>query len=197
MGQETSLRSVLRKLSAVEAAARLLGCDIIRLVGGKKVIGRIVETEAYDQSDPSSHSFRGVTKRNAVMFGPAGMTYVYFTYGMHYCMNVVVGKENEGSAVLIRALQPLEGLNLMFNNRKVDKTENLTNGPAKLTQALGIDLKLNAHDLSTPPLTIKLNPPIKDSQIQWSSRIGIREKKDEIKLWRAGIKDNKYISKPL
>ena len=109
MMSDLSLENEFSAMSATEAAARLIGCEIVRTIANQQLIGRIVETEAYDQGDPASHSYRGKTSRNSVMFGPAGRLYVYFTYGMHYCMNVVVGASGYGAAVLIRALEPVAG----------------------------------------------------------------------------------------
>ncbi len=126
-------------LPAPIVARRLLGCQLERNYNGRSLRATIVETEAYDQLDAASHSFKGPSMRNEVMFGPAGRLYVYFTYGMHYCCNIVTGGANEGAAVLIRAVQPIEGLNTMLSLRNV-RGPNLTNGPAKLCQALAIDL---------------------------------------------------------
>src|SRR5882757_7921267 len=92
------------KLPSYEVAPRLLGCELVRELNGQRLVGRIVETEAYDQTDAASHSYKGETPRTSVMFGPAGQLYVYFTYGMHFCMNVVTGEVGHGAAVLIRAL---------------------------------------------------------------------------------------------
>lgn len=195
--EASSLEQVLGQLSATKAAARLLGCDLIRTVDGQQLIGRIVETEAYDQSDSSSHSFQGITNRNAVMFGPAGIAYVYFTYGMHYCINVVVGSKDAGSAVLIRALEPLAGQQIMATNRGTLEPTKLLSGPARLTQALKIDKEFNGHDLSQAPLILRLNPPLKGSQINWGARIGIREDQANIKAWRAVVSNSKYLSRPL
>jgi DNA-3-methyladenine glycosylase len=192
-----NIHKTLTRLSAVEAAARLLGSDILRQVEGRMLSGRIVEVEAYDQSDPASHSFRGVTKRNSVMFGPAGFAYVYFTYGMHHCFNVVIGPKGTGAAVLIRALEPIEGKLLMLTNRKSQVQRNLLNGPARLTQALNIDYSLNGHDLSIDPLRLKLNPPLSDKDIKWGERIGIKEDRGNVKYWRAVISGSKYLSRPL
>src|SRR4051812_36867857 len=111
---------------ANEVAPRLLGSYLVREVNGQKLVGKIVETEAYDQSDVASHSYRGETPRTKVMFGPPGHLYVYFTYGMHYCCNVVTGPPGHGSAVLIRALQPLEGEEVMSQNRHGLTGEQLT-----------------------------------------------------------------------
>src|SRR5690242_17127228 len=102
---------------AVDVALQLLGCYLIRELDGRRLVGKIVETEAYDQTDAASHSFYGSNGRAAVTFGPAGRLYVYFTYGMHYCCNVVTGPEGHGSAVLIRALEPVSGLEKMREQR--------------------------------------------------------------------------------
>ena len=190
-------KHLLGRLSATEAATRLLGCDLIRKVDGHILSGRIVETEAYDESDPTSHSFRGITKRNSVMFADAGVAYIYFTYGMHYCLNIVTGPKEVGSAVLIRALEPLSGIDMMRDRRGVKEPRKLLSGPAKLTQALMIDGSLNGHDLAQAPLILKLNPPLKSSQICWCTRIGIKEEKDKINLWRAVITSSDYLSRPL
>ena len=186
----------LSEMSATEAASRLLGSDLIRNINGKLLVGRIVEVEAYDQDDPASHSFNGKTKRNAVMFGPAGFAYVYFTYGMHFCMNVVVGPEDNAAAVLIRALQPLQGESIMLKNRG-NNHENLLTGPARLAQAFKIDKTLNGHDLRRDPLRLVLNPPLSAKEIKWSKRIGIREEANQDKNWRAVVANSKYLSRPL
>ena len=127
-------------------AERLLGCFFERNLGGRRMLARIVETEAYDEGDAASHSHRGRTARTEVMFGEAGYLYVYFTYGMHYCCNVVTGEAGHGSAVLIRAVEPVEGIDSMEERRGLHG-RNLTNGPAKLCQALGIDRALDGADL--------------------------------------------------
>src|SRR5690242_2435124 len=129
--------------SAPRAAKRLLGCVLERELDGMLVRCRIVETEAYDQTDAASHSYKGRTPRTDIMFGPAGYLYVYFTYGMHYCCNVVVGSEDEGAAVLIRAVEPIEGEGALQVRRPGKTGRELTNGPAKTCQALGIDRRMN------------------------------------------------------
>jgi len=173
-------------------APRLLGCELERTFGNKTVRVRIVETEAYSQTDAASHSYKGRTPRTDIMFGPAGHLYVYFTYGMHYCCNVVTGLEGEGAAVLIRAVEPLEGENILETQRRVQGIS-LTNGPAKLSQALGIDKQLNGHDLSLSPLKLVLRPPLEANMITTTTRIGISQAKDV--PWRFYISDSPYVSK--
>ena len=133
-------RSVLNRDSP--DVARLLLNKVLR-VG--PCAGRIIEVEAYRSDDPASHSFRGRTKRTEVMFGPAGRLYVYFVYGMHWCANVVTGAEGDGQAVLLRALAPIDGLDVMASRR--GRTDRLADGPATLCQALGIDGSFNGVDL--------------------------------------------------
>ncbi len=171
---------------AEQVAPRLLGCLLVREFKGHRLVGRIVETEAYDQSDAASHSYRGRTPRTDVMFGPAGHLYVYFTYGMHYCMNVVCGPEGQGAAVLIRAVEPMEGLEYMVANRGGKTGVQLTNGPAKVCQALGIDRRWNGHNLLEPPFQLVLQPPLPLSQITQTTRIGITKATDV--PWRFYVK---------
>ena len=178
---------------ASEVAPRLLGCVLEREINGRTMRVKIVETEAYDQTDAASHSYKGKTPRTDIMFGPAGHLYVYFTYGMHYCCNIVTGKEGEGAAVLIRAVEPIEGELLMQELRPVSGYD-LSNGPAKLCQALGIDKTLNGHDLSASPLRLIIRPPVAKNEIIQSTRIGISKEKE--KLWRFSLRDNPYVSRP-
>lgn len=154
---------------------------------------KIVETEAYHQSDAASHSYKGKTPRTDVMFGPPGRLYVYFTYGMHYCMNVVTGPEGEGSAVLVRAVEPLSGWDILRSNRPGLPDGQLTNGPAKLCKALGIDTTWNGHDLRMEPLKLQMQPQLEDHEIVQTTRVGISQAQD--KPWRFYIRDNPYISK--
>lgn len=180
---------------SVAVAPRLLGCVLVRtLPDGTRLSGRIVETEAYHQSDAASHSFKGKTPRTEVMFGPPGRAYVYFTYGMHYCVNVVTGAIDEGSAVLIRALEPMEGLEIMAENRGGLTGTLLTNGPAKLCQALSINLSWNGHDLRRGDLMLEIKPPIPTSQIITTTRIGIT--KDAHRPWRFYEAGNRFVSSP-
>ncbi len=177
-------------LPAVDAARRLLGCILEQEIDGQTVRVMIVETEAYDQTDAASHSFNGRTPRTDVMFGPAGYLYVYFTYGMHYCCNVVTGVEGEGSAVLIRAVQPLVGEEILVKRRHKNGLE-VTNGPAKLCQALGITKDMNGHDLQKTPLKLLLQPSL-EKGITQTTRIGISKAKDM--PWRFYITESEYVS---
>lgn len=176
---------------SVKVAPWLLGSLLIRETPAGRMVGKIVETEAYHQRDAASHSYRGQTPRNSVMFGPAGFAYVYFTYGMHYCFNIVTGQPGEGSAVLIRALEPLEGLELMQANRH--GRQDATNGPAKLCQALQIDKHCNGHDLSLSPLQLQFEPPINSRLIAQTTRIGIS--REQHQRWRFYLKGNPFVSK--
>lgn len=178
-----------------EVAKKLLGKILVRDIGGKILSGKIVETEAYlDENDFASHSAIGMTERNKVMFGEAGLAYVYFTYGMHYCFNVVTGELGKGSAVLIRSIEPLEGIDLMKKFRKKDDVHILTNGPAKLCQALRIDKKLNGVDLKRSK-EIFIAEPIENERFEIiiTKRIGIK-KSEDLPL-RFYIKENKFVSK--
>ena len=156
---------------------------------------KIVETEAYHQDDPASHSFRGLTKRTAPMFEAGGRLYVYFTYGMHYCLNIVTGPKGRGEAVLIRAGEPVEGIEIMQNNREVKDIKSLANGPGKLAQALGInDTKFSGVILNK--LSINLEEPsekIDKKQIIIGPRIGI-SKAVEVDA-RFYIKGSPFVSK--
>lgn len=185
----SSLR-ILSRLSAVEAAQRLLGCELIRTIDNKIIRVKIVETEAYDQTDAASHSYKGKTPRTDIMFGAAGHLYVYFTYGMHYCCNIVIGEEGYGAAVLIRAVEPLEGIDTMQEFRPVSGV-NLSNGPAKLCQALSINMTMNGHDLAHSPLRLVMKPHLPSDSIVSSKRIGISKAKDA--LWRFYIHSNVYV----
>ena len=184
--------SVLSGL-AWDVAPRLLGSYLVREVHGRKLAGKIVETEAYDQADAASHSYRGRTPRTEVMFGPAGHLYVYLSYGMHYCCNVVTGQEGHGSAVLIRAIEPLEGVDVMRLLRHGARDRQLTNGPGKVCQALGIDKQLNGHDLRQEPLVLVLKDQLSPDQIVQTARVGITKAKDE--PWRFYVKGSPFVSK--
>lgn len=191
---QLSTPSDLTGLSAVEAARRLLGCEFVRTIHGQDAHIRIVETEAYDQTDAASHSYNGRTQRVDVMFGPAGHLYVYFTYGMHYCMNVVVGEQGYGAGVLIRAVEPVgeRDERLLMELRPKPGIE-LTNGPAKLCQALGVDKTMNGHDLTQPPLRLVLKPQLSDDRVVQTTRVGITKAVDV--PWRFYVRGNPYVSK--
>lgn len=175
----------------VLAARKLLGVVLVHDTPSGRISGMIVETEAYRADDAASHSYRGQTERNAVMFGPAGHLYVYFTYGMHFCVNVVTGQTGHGEAVLIRALEPLEGIECMVQNR--GRSNNLTNGPAKLAQALGLDKRQNGVNLLQDDSAVKLETGATPSGITTTTRVGISENVDH--PWRFYITNNPYISK--
>ena len=174
--------------STIDLAKALLGKYL--MMGNLK--GKIVETEAYlYRGDPGCHAHRGMTARNAPMFGPAGRTYVYFIYGMYHCLNVVSGKTGEGEAVLIRALEPIQGIALMQKRRNTTKLENLCNGPGKLTQAFGITRKHN--NLSLLDSKLQIHPSREKPEIGSSRRIGLSVGK-ELEL-RFYIKENKFVSR--
>ncbi len=138
----------------VGVARQLLGCYLVHREGERTTLGRIVETEAYLEKDPAAHSYRGKTRRNSVMFGPVGHAYVYLIYGLHTCINAVSGREGAGEAVLIRALEPLDGIVWMQQRRGVETVPLLCNGPGKLTEALGISLVCNGTPLFEGPVQI-------------------------------------------
>lgn len=174
----------------VDVARDLLGKMLVRKIGNKTISGIITETEAYRfKDDPASHSFSGMTERNKAMFGPVGIAYVYFTYGMHYCMNAVARDDiHDAGAVLIRALEPKKGLNFMIKQRKINELSNLTNGPAKLTQALQITKKHYGEDLTKQSrLFIADGMKIKESDVVKRPRVGIKKATD--KLWNFKIQN--------
>ena len=174
----------------VDVAKDLLGKLLVRRIGQQLISGTIVETEAYRyRDDQASHSFAGLTDRNKAMFGQVGKAYVYFTYGMHYCMNVVARDTNfEAGAVLLRALEPKQGINFMIRQRRTDQISNLTNGPAKLTQAMQITKKQYSEDLTKrSSLFITEGIKVQNSDIITRSRIGIKKATD--KLWNFSIKN--------
>ena len=175
---------------AENVAQELLGWKLVHETPQGTLSGRIVETEAYAMDDAASHAYRGKTKRNRAMFGPAGHAYIYFTYGMHYCFNVVCGAEGTGEAVLIRALEPLQGIEIMKQNRHTDRTSNLTNGPAKLVQAMAISIEQYGSPLHTGAL--RLEPGKKPQDITQTTRVGIT--KNVTKKLRFYITDNEYVS---
>lgn len=185
---------------ALHVAKNLLGKIFIKIENNKILAGRIVETEAYKENfDESAHSFRGKTKRNEVMFEEGGLLYVYFTYGVHFCANVVTGKKDTGDAVLLRAFEPLEGLSIMAE-RRYQTTEysgkqliNLVNGPGKICQAFNLNREFNGKNLTSDELFIVDQPCVGKQQIVTTTRIGIKKSVDL--PWRFYIKNNDFVSK--
>ncbi len=156
----------------LSVAPRLLGAVLRHESEDGPVAVRVTEVEAYDgPHDPGSHAYRGRTARNATMFGPAGHLYVYFTYGMHHCCNVVVGGPDVPAAVLLRAGEVVEGLELA-RSRRTGPDRDLTRGPARLCQALGVDLRHDGADLRTGPLTLRPGDP--PAQVRSGPRVGLR-----------------------
>ena len=191
MGKKLSRRFYSR--ATLKVARELLGKYLVLKRDGKLLSGKIVETEAYiGQGDKASHASKGKTKRNEVMFGPPGYAYVYFTYGMYHCLNFVTEREGYPAAVLIRALEPKNGIEIMKKNRKTDVIENLTSGPGKVCMALGLDRKANGADLCSNSFYVE-DVNEKKEKIVRASRVGVNSGKD--RLWRFYIKDNKFVSK--
>lgn len=178
----------------VIVAKDLIGKILVRKKGSRVYAGIIVETEAYKGSlDAASHSYKGKTKRNEVMFEEGGVCYVYFTYGNHYCMNAVTDVKDTAYAVLIRALEPVAGIEHMKKNRNTMNIYNLTNGPGKLTKAFEIDKKLNGASFRGKELYICEAAEEVKYKIVVSKRIGISKNTD--KLWRYIAADNPFVSR--
>jgi DNA-3-methyladenine glycosylase len=154
--------------------------------------GVIVETEAYAPDDPASHSFGGVRARNATMFGPAGRLYVYRSYGVHWCANVVCADEGVGAAVLLRALEPTAGLDVMRERRGVDDPGLLASGPGRLTQALGISSAHDGRAVTLPPF--ELAPPAEPVDVVASPRVGITRATEN--RWRYSLAGSRFVSRP-
>ena len=167
-------------------AKELLGKKLTRKIGNYEMSGTIIETEAYrHKDDPASHAFRNITDRNKVMFGEVGIAYVYFTYGMHYCFNVVAKKmKTSAGAVLIRGIVPEKGIKKMQENRNIKNLKNLTNGPGKLTQALEITKEHYGIDL-TKKTEIYIEEGLEVKKIKKSTRVGIKNGKEM--LWNFQI----------
>jgi DNA-3-methyladenine glycosylase len=180
-----SLEELLES-GAVNAAQNLIGWRFYTVEdGGTKTGGTIVETEAYTQEDAASHSYRGQTPRTEIMFGPPGYLYVYFTYGMHWCANIVTGKAGHGEGVLLRAILPESGIENMQERRGNKPEHELTNGPAKLCQALAITGADKGAKLNESRFL--LQPPTQVFKTQAAERIGIRN--DTHRLWRFIVRD--------
>ena len=171
----------------LDVAPRLLGA----VLRHGEVAVRLTEVEAYDGADdPGSHAFRGRTGRNGVMFGPPGHLYVYFTYGMHHCCNVVTGPEGTASAVLLRAGEVVEGLHLARSRRPRSSDRDLARGPARLCQALGLDRRHDGADLSVPPLTLEPGDPVR--RYETGPRVGLRGAPD--RPWRFWLPGEPTVS---
>jgi DNA-3-methyladenine glycosylase len=177
--------------SVHEVARDLIGC----VVRHGETAGRIAETESYHMEEPACHAHAGVTSRTRTLFGPPGRAYVYFSYGVHSLLNAVAESEGVGAAVLIRALEPVDGVELMRRRRGVARDEELCNGPGKLTQALGIGLPLNGTSLVDGPLEIAgREPGERQPRIVLGERIGITKAADL--PWRFCDADSPHVSRP-
>jgi DNA-3-methyladenine glycosylase len=180
--------------NTIIVAKELIGKILVRIFNESTLTGRIVETEAYlHENDMASHSAPGKTKRNAVMFESGGVIYVYKIYGIHHCINVVTEHHDIGSAVLIRALEPLSGIETMIENRKIETIENLCKGPGNVAKAFGFDLNMNGNSLLSENLFICNSENNNDFEIGISKRIGIT-KSSELP-YRFFMKDSIYVSK--
>ena len=180
-------------------ARELLGCRLVRHLNGNRLSGIIVEAEAYiGEEDLACHAKAGRTPRTQVMYGPAGFSYVYFTYGMHWMLNVVTESEEFPAAVLIRAIQPEEGVEVMQRLRGGRKIPDLCRGPAKLTQALDITRAQNGLDLCQPSSRITIEPHTHFGRrtVQAGPRIGLGNTPEpwKSKPWRYAVKDNPFVS---
>jgi len=178
----------------LDVARALIGKVLVHDSPGGHASGVIVETEAYHQDDPASHSFRGLTPRTAPMFQAGGRLYVYFTYGMHYWLNIVTGPAGVGEGVLLRAAEPVDGIEQMKANRQVNDIRNLANGPGKLAQALGIfDTSLSGKILNKSSILLENGKDIAASDIVASPRIGITKATEQ--PWRFYVRRSPFVSK--
>lgn len=174
-------------------AREILGNVLVHHSSKGIMRGIIVETEAYfGMGDAASHASRGMTKRNSIMFGEPGVAYVYLNYGMHYLLNVVAEEKGTAGAVLIRALEPLDGKELMMKNRKVASARELANGPGKLTKAMQLDLSFNGREITGGSLYVA-EGPLSGFSIRAASRIGISVAQDA--LLRYYIEGNRFVSR--
>jgi DNA-3-methyladenine glycosylase len=187
----TALRAEFYDRPVVEVAPDLIGC----IVEHGDAAGVIVETEAYHQSEPACHAYIGLTSRTSTLFGEPGMAYVYQSYGIHALLNAVCESEGVGAAVLIRALEPVEGIELMRARRRVSDDRELCSGPGKLTQALGIELAENGSDLYSGPVRIRARAQVwRDPAVVVGRRIGIS--KAAALRWRFCVAGNVHVSRP-
>jgi DNA-3-methyladenine glycosylase len=178
---------------ATEVAPELLGHVLVRLLpDGTRLAARLVEVEAYEPDDPGSHAFRGKTPRNEVMFGVPGHLYVYFTYGMHFCMNAVTRRAGEGSAVLLRAGEPLEGLEEMRGRRARERPTDLCSGPGRFTQSLGIARPENGVDLVRGDVVWIERGTSPIATVGNGIRVGVH---DTSRSWRYWVEGSPFVSK--
>jgi DNA-3-methyladenine glycosylase len=177
--------------SVHDVARDLVGC----VVRHGETAGRIVETESYHMDEPACHAYAGVTERTSTLFVPPGHAYVYFSYGIHSLLNAVAEEEGVGAAVLIRALEPVDGIDVMRGRRGVARDEELCNGPGKLTQALGIGLSLNGSSLVDGPIEVLTREPgSRAPRVVIGERIGITKAADL--PWRFCDADSRHVSRP-
>ncbi len=186
-------RSFYARPTAV-VARDLLGKVLVRRIGRKTLEGRIVEAEAYASGDPASHAFRGRTERNRALFGEVGHAYIYQTHGMNFCLNIVAKRGKPAGGVLIRALEPIEGIPLMEKLRPRASLKRLASGPGNLSKALAIDRKMYGADLTRKgPLFVADDGAVKQ-RVRRTRRIGVTSAKD--KPWRFVVKESPYITRP-
>jgi DNA-3-methyladenine glycosylase len=179
-----------------EVARDLLGCLLVHRVGGEDLMGRLVETEAYlAEGDPGCHAARGKTERNAPMFGPPGTIYVYLIYGMHLCMNLVTRPEGTPEAVLLRAAEPLTGIETMRKQRGREALKDLCSGPAKLCEAFGVTLEDDGGDITSDGLFVA-EAPARPDEIAVTTRIGLGEGSGASLMLRYLIPDSPWLSRP-
>jgi len=188
MARTPRLRRSFFARSVHDVAPDLIGATL--LVDG--VGGVIVEVEAYHHTDPAAHSYIGLTPRNAVMFGPPGFLYVYRSYGIHWCMNFVCEPEGSAAAVLIRAIEPVDGIAAMQRRRGLKDLRALCSGPGKLCEALGVSIRHNGLALDRPPFELRARRDVPD--IVTGPRIGITKAVDH--PWRYGLRASPFLSKP-
>ncbi len=194
------LRRAFYERNTFTVARELLGKILVHETKKGVTSGRIVETEAYiGPQDMASHAYKSLrTKRTEAQYGPKGHAYIYFIYGMYYCLNVTSGEiPSKPEAILIRAVEPIEGIEVMLKNRKltIDRIRNLTSGPGKLCNALEITTTLNGHDLVKPPLYIRDCEPVSQDRIQEARRIGVEYAgKWKNMPWRYFIRDSDFVS---
>ncbi len=174
-------------------ARELLGARLVRVLDGKRLSGVVVEVEAYRGSrDPASHAYRGRSRRNEVMYGPPGHAYVYFTMGMHYCLNITTEPEGTAAAVLIRAVEPVEGVDDMRRNRGVEEVSRLASGPGNLTKAMNIDRRLNGEDV-VRSISLLLEKGVRPRRTGCSTRVGVTAGKTY--KWRYFVEGSPYVSR--